>query len=77
MGDENGVTVMAGWIETARAAVARSKIVRYELREEAKTMLANGEHAAARRIFEDILQEPVPDVESPTDAPAESISSGT
>lgn len=68
---------MSGWIETARAAVAGSKVVRDELREEAKTMLANGEHAAAKRIFEDILQEPVPDIESTPDVPAESISSGT
>lgn len=77
MGNENEVTVMAGWIDTARAAVARSEVVRDELREKAKTMLANGEHAAARRIFEDILEEPVPDIDIPTNAPVESISSGT
>ena len=46
---------MEQWIETAREAVERSKVVRRELREEAKSMLENGELAAARRIFEDIL----------------------
>ena len=40
-------------------------------------MLANGEHAAAKRVFEDILEEPMPDIDIPTDAPVESISSGT
>ena len=40
-------------------------------------MLANGEHAAAKHVFEDILEEPMPDIDIPTDAPVESISSGT
>ena len=68
--------VMAGWIETARTAVGRSQVVRDELREEAKSMLANGEHAAAKRIFEDVLEEPLPEAEHPTDVPVETIPTG-
>jgi hypothetical protein len=51
---------MDSWILTAREAVQRSAVVREELREEAIGMLANGEYEAARRIFDDILQEPIP-----------------
>ncbi|MDE2785318.1 MAG: hypothetical protein OXL37_01500 [Chloroflexota bacterium] len=68
---------MASWIETARSAVKRSHVVRDELREEAKSMLAKGERAAAKRIFDDILEEPVPDVDHLTDAPPESVPTGT
>ncbi len=54
------MTTMDSWILTAREAVQRSAVVREELREEAIGMLANGEYEAARRIFDDILQEPIP-----------------
>ena len=52
---------MESWIETAREAVKRSQFVRAELREEAKSMLADGEYAAAKRIFDHILEEKIPD----------------
>ena len=58
---------MDNWILTAREAVQRSSVVREELRKEAVAMLANGEYEAARRIFDDILQEPIPDIELPAD----------
>ena len=68
---------MGSWIETAREAVRRSKMVRDELRDEAKSMLVNGEPAAAKRIFEDILDEPLPEAVRPVDAPIESAPAGT
>ena len=64
---------MESWIDTAREAVKRSQVVRAELREEAKFMLADGEYAAAKRIFEDILEEEIPG----TDAPNKSISASS
>lgn len=60
------VTGMESWIETAREAVKRSQVVREELREEAKSMMASGEYAAAKRIFEDILEEQLPDTDALT-----------
>ena len=63
MDDKSKVMAMESWILTAREAVQRSSVVQEELRQEAITMLANGEYAAARRIFEDVLQEPMPDAE--------------
>ena len=57
---QSKVMAMESWIETAREAVNRSLLIREELREEAKTLLQDGEHAAARRIFVDILEEPMP-----------------
>ena len=68
MDDKSKVMAMESWILTAREAVQRSSVVQKELRQEATTMLANGEYAAARRIFEDILQEPMPDAELPANA---------
>ena len=68
MDDKAVKVMMENWILTAREAVHRSSVVQEELRQEAMTMLANGEYAAARRIFEDILQEPMPDAELPTKA---------
>ena len=59
MDDTVAVKAMASWIVTAREA-ARSPVVRAELRREAKGLLRNGEYDAARRIFEDILQESAP-----------------
>ena len=59
---------MDSWILTAREAVQRSSVVREDLREEATEMLANGEYEAARRIFDDILQETMPAVEHLADA---------
>ena len=67
MDDKSQVMAMDSWILTARKAVQRSSVVREELREEAMGMLANGEYEAARRIFNDILQETMPDVEHPAD----------
>ena len=68
---------MGSWIETAREAVKRSQVVRDELRDEAETMLASGEHAAAKRIFEDILDEPLPESFRPVDPPVKSAPTGT
>lgn len=59
---QSKVMAMESWIETARQAVNRSPQVREELRGEAKKMLEEGERDAARRIFVDILEEPMPDV---------------
>ena len=59
MDDTVAVKAMASWIVTAREA-ARSPVVRAELRREARGLLRNGEYDAARRIFEDILQESAP-----------------
>ena len=67
MDDKSQVTAMDSWILTARKAVQRSSVVQEELREEALGMLANGEYEAARRIFNDILQETMPDVEHRAD----------
>ncbi len=52
---------MDSWIVTAREAVKRSSTVRMELRAEAQLMWGNGELDAARRTFEDVLDEPVPE----------------
>ena len=52
---------MDSWIVTAREAVRRSPVVRQELCAEAEEMLRAGEIEAARRIFDDILEEPMPD----------------
>ena len=52
---------MESWIVTAQEAVRRSPVVREELRSEAETLLRAGEREAARRIFDDILEEPMPD----------------
>ena len=68
---------MEKWIETAREAVERSKVVRLELREEAKSMLENGELAAARRIFEDILGEQVPNTDGSVAPEADSVTAHT
>jgi acyl transferase domain-containing protein len=77
MGNADEVTTMESWIKTAREAVRRSQVVRAELRQEAKSMLENGEHAAAKRIFEDILEEETPDTDYGTDAPIKSTSTST
>ena len=52
---------MESWIVTAQEAVRRSPVVREELRAEAEKMLRAGEREAARRIFDDILEEQMPD----------------
>ena len=52
---------MESWILTAQEAVRRSPVVRQELRAEAEELLRTGERDAARRIFDDILEEPMPD----------------
>ena len=67
MDGKGKVMTMDSWILTAREAVQRSSVVREELREEATEMLANGEYEAARRIFDDILQETMPTLEHPAD----------
>ena len=51
---------MESWILTAKESVLRSPAVREELRAEAEQMLRDGEYDAARRIFVDILEEPMP-----------------
>ena len=51
---------MDRWILTAQEAVRRSPVVCEELRTEAERMLRDGEHDAARRVFVDILEEPMP-----------------
>ncbi len=66
MGNTDEVTGMESWIETARQAVKRSQVVRDELREEARSMMGNGEYAAAKRIFEDVLEEHYPGADAPT-----------
>ena len=68
---------MDNWIETARQAVGRSPVVRDELREEAHAMLANGEYAAAKRIFEDILEEQVPDTGGSVGTTTDSVTTRT
>ena len=68
---------MDSWIETARQAIERSQVVREELRDEAHAMLANGEYAAARRIFEDILEEQVPDTGGSVEPVADSVTART
>ena len=67
---------MESWIVTAQEAVRRSPAVREELRHEATVMLNNGEFDAARRIFEDILEEPTPEIDAPVDAVAKSPTAG-
>ena len=59
------VMTMESWIVTAQEAVRRSLVAREELREEAKEMLRNGEYEAARRLFDDILEEPMPEADTP------------
>ena len=66
LGNEPRVTTMESWTDTAREVVKRSQIVRAELREEAKSMLANDEYTAAKRIFDDILEERLPVTDAPT-----------
>lgn len=68
---------MDSWIETARQAVSRSEAVRQELRNEATTMLANGEREAATRIFEGILEEEIPDLDRNPRLATRSIKTGT
>ena len=51
---------MDSWIVTAQKAVRRSPVVREELRAEAEELLRAGEREAAQRIFNDILEEPMP-----------------
>ena len=68
---------MDNWIETARQAVERSPAVREELRDEAHAMLLNGEYAAAKRIFEDILEEQVPDTGGSFGPTADSVATRT
>ena len=67
---------MESWIVTAQEAVRRSPVVRNELRNEATVMLNNGQYDAARRIFEDILEEPTPEIDGPVDVVAKSPAAG-
>ena len=39
-------------------------------------MLNNGQYDAARRIFEDILEEPTPEIDGPVDVVAKSPAAG-
>ena len=66
---------MNSWIESARQAVKRSQVVRDGLPDEAHTMLADGEYAAAKRIFEDILEEDFPGVSDSVEVTPGSIQS--
>ena len=68
---------MDDWITTAREAVSRSLVVREELRHEATAMLNNGEYNAARRIFEDILDESMPEIGAPADRVTKPATTGT
>ena len=68
---------MDSWIETARQAVSRSVAVREELRNEATTMLANGERESAARIFEDILEEAIPVLDKHAGPAKQSVQTGT
>ncbi|MYC32670.1 MAG: hypothetical protein F4X64_05790 [Chloroflexi bacterium] len=51
---------MDSWILTAQEAVRRSPVICEELRAEGEKMLRDGERDAVRRIFVDILEEPMP-----------------
>ena len=59
------VMTMESWIVTAQEAVRRSLVAREELREEAQEMFRNDEYEAARRLFDDILEEPMPEADTP------------
>ena len=76
MDGKGKVIKMESWIVTAQEAVRRSPVVRAELRHEATVMLNSGEYDAARRIFEDILEEATPEIDAPVDVAAKSPAGG-